>query len=373
MPKPALPTGSPTVARAGSSLASRAGKVYDLAVLGQGVRDYLSFVDETKELFFAYLYHRTGSVDRAFQLMVDVYLEVLSRSLSFLWRKRLTLRALLNVADRVICDMQVEVDESDVDAVYVPALAWVKGPREKEIAGHLHETLWTLSAADQRMLALSLLLGLDDEHIAQMEGLDILKFKEHLELSRQRLLKKWDLGSEMRHHLSSLAFLPSLSLSKENELRFAVIEKYIAQKARRFQWVVLAVVLAVLSNAFVASVLALTVIIKPASSLHSVRSEVASLDAVILKRERESADPVRQSLSSLSRGKDKLLAYGAASDLHDLALIAVSKELSSYVRQEAEIEKTIRILEARTAYEWQVSLIARALLLSYPAAFILHR
>ena len=323
-------------------------KALDLAVIKKGTKDYLDFLDSTKETFFAYLYHRTGSMELAKTLMSEIYLDTLSRAMSFWWFGGLSFRALLDSAERALA--QKDLGNADVDSVYLPTLNWLAGD-EKKAVGELHESLWTLPHAAQQLLILSLLVGLSDEKMANVLRLPIDTLKDQLRTAKEMLFTRWQSGSSLGQKLESLVFMPSLDLTAETALRMSVVEKYNALRFKRYQWVIIGGLFAVLSNVIVASVLAFAVIIQPPTSLMGTRTQVASLDALLLQRDIAVSDS-KLSLAASFKEAQRIAAYDVSRDLTNLGLASALESLQSQQDQEAEVNRLIKLMQ-RAATAWQ--------------------
>lgn len=321
-------------------------KGLDLAVIKRGSKDYLDFLDTTKETFFAYLYHRTGSRTIASTLLTEIYIDVLARAMSLWWFGTLSLKLLLDTADEALRGKDAE--SSDIETVYVRSLAWLS-PDERASVATLHDALWSLPREAQRLLILSLLIGLSDERIALVLRLPLQVTQQELKTAKEFLITRWQPGSVVGGKLDSLVFAPSLDLQGETKLRFAVVEKYNALKFRKYQWLILAGLFGVLSNVVVASVLAFAVVMQPPTNLRGVRMEVASLDAVALQREFEIQDAKRSVLRSYKEAQ-RIVAYSGTRDLTALGLAVALESLHAEQYQEKEVNRLIRLMEwAKTA------------------------
>lgn len=302
-------------------------KLIDLAVVKKGARDYLSFLDETKEVLFAYLYHRTGSLKTAQTLMIDVYLDMLKLALAPWWFGMLTMRSLIRRAERFIANAG-QLGEADIATVYLPTLAWL-APEEQASAALLHENLWTLSPEDQRVFILSVLIGLPPERMAQ-----ILNERESLveaELERARLLLfgRWQPVDGVKHRLSSLVFVPAMDIARETALRFSIVEKYNALRLRSYQWMIAGGMVALFSNFLIAGVLAFVVITQPPTSLRSARTQVAGLDALLIRRQ-EQRVVLDRSIATLAQESKGLAAYNAQDQFTEIGIGATRDALKEY-------------------------------------------
>ncbi|HRH93152.1 MAG TPA: hypothetical protein PKV72_01325 [Candidatus Peribacteria bacterium] len=323
-------------------------KVLDLAVLKKGAKDYLTFVDDTKELFYAYLYHRTGSLGTAQTLMSELYLDVLGRAMSLWWFGSLSLSLLIETADKAL-GKAMAGNEADLDSVYIPSLAWLNDD-EKHSVSSLHESMWTLSVADQRLLILSLLMGFPNDRVAAALGMKKEAADAALAQATEKLLAAWQPGETMKTKLQSLIFVPDLDIRRETNLRFAVVEKYNALRMRKYQWVVVGAFLAVFSNLIVAGVLAFVVVVQSPTTLRSARTEVAGLDALLLKREISGLE-AKKSISALLPQAQGLAAYDTTRQMTSLGLSAALGAFEQQDKNEAEVDKLIQLLErASTAY-----------------------
>ncbi len=332
-------------------------KGLDLAVLKKGAKDYLDFLDATKEIFYAYLYHRTGSQELSKTLLSEIYLDVLSRAMSLWWFGTLSLKLVLDTAERILKDKDILA--ADLDTVYLPSLAWLKEEEKKSVAT-LHDALWTLPKTGQQFLILSLLIGLSDERIAQVMRVPLDAMKEQLRTAKEFLITRWQPTPDVLEKIQSLVFVPALDLQAETRLRFSVVEKYNALRFRRYQWVVIGGLFALMSNVIVAGLFAFAVIVKPAASLKGTRTQVASLDAVLLEREM-ATDSVKQSLASLLQETKRIDAYDSTRTVTKVGLGVALDVLQEQQKQRQKVVPLIRALErARTAFHQILGPIADA-------------
>lgn len=323
-------------------------KAIDLATLKKGAKDFLDFADETKEVFFTYLYHRTGSTSLSKTLLSEIYLDVLSQALSFWHFGAFNLTLLLDRADAAL--KQHAVSDSDIDQVYVPSLVWLTDQERASVA-LLHETLWTLSSSSQRLLILSILVGLSDQRIAEMTGIPVARVVTDLQAARTQLTEQWKPIDSLRAKLQSLVFEPGLDLATETALSFSLVEKYNVLRMRRYQWVVVGGIFAVLSNVIVASVLAFAVIVAPPTSMRGTVQQVASLDAVLLKRAMELSN-AREAVRATFVESQRIAAYGVSRDLTALGLASALEALDSQQKQEVKVNQLLKLLKrADTAFE----------------------
>ncbi|OGJ60492.1 hypothetical protein A3A67_04645 [Candidatus Peribacteria bacterium RIFCSPLOWO2_01_FULL_51_18] len=321
-------------------------KAIDLAVLKKGTKDFLEFVDGTKELCFGYLYHRTGSKKLSLTLLKEIYLSVEARAMSLWWFRRLDLKLLLDAADRELS--LVKPEEADLDREWLPALAGFS-PEEQKSVSSLHDALWTLAPEGQRVLILSLLLGLPDDRIGQLTGIRPTKIKNEVETAVKSLVSRWQPPESVLSKLQNLASSPALDIAQETDLRFQVVEKYNALRFRRYQWIIIGALFAVLSNVIVASVLAFAVVTQPPSSLRGSRKEVASFDALLYQREMKVAETRRLIYASFKETQ-KIAAYDATRNLTSLGLGAALQAFTAQQKTEAQVDRIIKLLErARTA------------------------
>jgi DNA-directed RNA polymerase specialized sigma24 family protein len=341
-------------------------KVLDLAVLKKGAKDYLTFVDDTKELFYAYLYHRTGSLGTAQTLMSELYLDVLSRAMSLWWFGSLSLSLLIETADKAL-GKTMAGSEADLDRVFIPNLAWLTD-EEKHGVSSLHESLWTLAVADQRLLILSILMGFSTDRVAAALGMKQQVAEQALSQATQKLLAAWQPSDSLKTKLQSLVFVPDLDIRRETNLRFAVVEKYNALRMRKYQWVVAGAFLAVFSNLVVAGVLAFVVVVQSPTSLRGARTEVAALDALLLKREIAGFE-AKKSLTALAPQAQGLAAYDTTRQMTSLGLSAALGAFEQQGTNEVEVDKLIKLLErASTASVPAARQVAA--LLGQPTPFI---
>lgn len=321
-------------------------KGIDLPVLKKGAKDFLDFLDGSKEIFYAYLYHRTGSEALAKTLLTDIYSDVLVRTMSFWWFGTLSMRLLLDRADTAI--VRQSTNDADIDRVYVASLPWLSDPERKSVS-ILHDALWSLPLPSQRLMILGVLIGLSDEHIAGVLSMPVADSVTQIALAKDLLLQRWQPLAELSGQLGSLIFVPSLDLRSETQLRFTLVEKYSALRLRRTQWVIIGGLFAIMSNVIVASVLAFAVVTQPTTSLKGARMQVASLDAVLLRRQRERSD-AKRSVVATFRESQRIAAYSVARNLTELGLASALEALTSEQEQEKEIDRLQKLLErARTA------------------------
>ncbi len=316
----------------------------------------MTFVDQTKEIVYAYLYHRCGSETMASKLLAEVYMSMVSKTLSYVWFGSLSLHTALKQADKAIAEQQ-ELGIADLDRVYLPNLHLVS-PKQQSTASTLHEALWTLRPADQRLLVLSLLVGLSERQIATICTMELRQCHATIEQATARLFSRWEPGEGIQSFLRSLVFVPALNLTKEAALRTAIFEKYSSLRMRRYQWVILGGLFAVLSNVVVASVLAFAVTTQPPTSLKSVRQQVASLSAVALQREAESNQPTYE-VAKFYQQAQKVVAFAIASDVNDLALRKAHEALKPQKRSTASRQEQDRraahasLIKAKTNLAWR--------------------
>lgn len=322
------------------------GKLLDLAISKRDAADYLDFLDATKEAFFGYLYHRTGSMELARTLLREVYLDQLARAMSF-WRfGGVTLKALLDRADHAVRGRSSTA--SDLDSTYLKSLPWCTDEEKKSVAT-LHDALWTLPRMAQELLILSLLVGLPNEKIALSLRLPLETLEQKLQAAKELLLARWQPPKSLLMKLNSLAFIPGLDLRFETTLRMSVVEKYNALRFRRYQWVVIGGLFAVLSNIIVASVLAFAVVVEPPTTLRGTRAEVASMDALLLSRE-ISMSKMNRSLAASFVEARRIVAYDVTRDFTGLGLAAALESLQHEQVQESEVNRLIQLMKrARVA------------------------
>ncbi len=321
-------------------------KALDLAVVKKGAKDYLEFLDATKEVFYGYLYHRTGSAELAKTIQSEIYLDVLSRAMSLWWFGTLSLGILLDAADNALKNKDIAA--ADIDTVYLPNLAFLTDADKKAMAT-MHDALWSLPREAQRLLILSMLVGLSTEKISEITRLHKEEVTNQIAVAKDLLLTRWQPAGEVAGKLDSLVFVPALDIRSEMKLRFGVVEKYNALRFRRYQWVIIGGLFAVMSNVIVASVLAFAVIVQPASSLKGARTQVASLDAVLLKRQL-AVQQAKQSVAVSFKEAQRLTAYDVSRDLTSLGLAAALESLSHEQDQEKEVDKLIKLMQrAQTA------------------------
>jgi hypothetical protein len=279
-------------------------------------------------------------------LLKEIYLTVLSRTMSLWWFGTLNLKLLMDSVDATLLGRSL--GEADLDQIYLPRLAWLS-EEERKTVSTMHDSLWTLPIAAQRLVILSWLLGLSAEHI----GEHLLMRKENvareLATAQELMLTRWQPGASVLTKLQSLVFMPGLDITQETDLRFSVVEKYNAIRFRRYQWIIIGGIFAVLSNVIVASVLAFAVVTQPPTSLRSSRTQVASLDAILLKRETEVAAAKRSLLSSFKENQ-KIAAYDVTRSLTTLGFGTALDALNAEQKNEVQIDRIVKLLErAKTA------------------------
>jgi len=347
-------------------------KGIDLAVLKKGAKDYLEFMDATKEAFFAYLYHRTGSLKLAHTLLSEVHLSVLTRTMSLWSFGALSLRALLDMADKMIEGKPAE--EADLDQVYLPTLTSLSDAERRDVSS-LHDALWTLPKTAQRLLILSLFLGLSNERIGKVLFLSEKSVTEQLGVAHELLVSRWQPSSATLQKLTAVAFVPALDIASETNLRFMVVEKYNALRFRRYQWLIIGGVFAVLSNVIVASVLAFAVVVQPSTSLKQTRKEVASLDGIILQRQMKVA-AAKRSITASFQESQRIVAYDVTRNFTVLGLGTALDALKAQQKDETQVDKIIQVLErAKTAMKPMIDIAmrdVRAILASGPETVIIR-
>ncbi len=321
-------------------------KEINLAVIKTGAKDFLDFLDSSKEVFYAYLYHRTGSQKAAQTLMSSVYSDVLVRTMSLWWFGTLNLRLLLDRADKAIAEQPTK--DADIDRVYIGSLPWLSADERRSVSS-LHDTLWSLPLPSQRLMILCVLIGLSNEQIAGHLSMPVAEVTAQIASANALLLERWQPRAELAEKLGSLIFVPSLDLRSETELRSVMVEKYSALRLRRTQWVIVGGIFAVLSNVIVASVLAFAVVTQPPTSLQGTRTQVASLDAVLLNRRMELSD-AKDSVRASFREAQRITAYSVSRDFTELGLSSALETLTAEQAQEKDVGRLQKLLErARTA------------------------
>lgn len=321
-------------------------KVLDLAVIKKGAKDYLDFLDATKEVFYGYLYHRTGSAEVARTILEEIYLDVLSRAMSLVWFGTLSLKVLIETADAALKSRDIAA--ADIETTYLSSLVWLTENERKSVAT-MHDALWSLPKEAQHLLILSLLTGLSDERIAQVMNRRKEQVTQDLATAKDLLLQRWQPIPEMATKLNSLVFVPAIDIRAETKLRFSVVEKYNALRFRRYQWVIIGGLFAVMSNVIVASVLAFTVVTAPPTSLRATKSQVASLDAVLLKRQ-IAVQRAKGNIAASFKETQKLTAYSVSRDFTALGLASALESLKAQQDQESEVDRLLKAMQrARTA------------------------
>ncbi len=266
---------------------NRSLRAINLPIFGSGASDFLDIVDDTDATLFAYLYHRCGSFALARTLLTEVYLSVLPRAVSLLWFNTVRPKHLFAEADRLLEEHPSQ--ESDLDRIYMPGLYWMS-ETERSSAVSLHEALWSLRPRAQRLLTLSLLAGLSEHRIAEIEGATPDRITAELAAARREFLVRWQPAETLLQKLPSLIFVPSLSIVDETTMRTAIVNKYSSVRMRRYQWVIVAGFATVFANFIVASVFAFAVITEPSASLKTTSQRLASVDAALKVKRLEHTD-----------------------------------------------------------------------------------
>lgn len=321
-------------------------KALDLAVIKKGAKDYLDFLDATKEVFYGYLYHRTGSSEVARTVLEEIYLDVLSRAMSVVWFGTLSLKLLIETADAALRSR--ETAAADIETTYLSSLVWLSDAEKRSVAT-MHDALWSLPKEAQHLIILSLLVGLSDERIAQVMNKRKEQIVQDLATAKDLLLQRWQPSVEVVTKLNSLVFVPAIDIRAETKIRFSVVEKYNALRFRRYQWVIIGGLFAVMSNVIVASVLAFAVVTAPPTSLRATKAQVASLDAVLLKRQ-IAVRQAKDNIAASYKETQKLTAYSVSRDLTALGLASALEALKSQQDQESEVDRLLKAMQrARTA------------------------
>lgn len=321
-------------------------KALDLAVIKKGAKDYLDFLDATKEVFYGYLYHRTGSSEVARTVLEEIYLDVLSRAMSLWWFGTLSLKLLIETADTALRSR--DISAADIETTYLSSLVWLTDTEKKSVAT-MHDALWSLPKEAQRLVILSLLTGLSDDRIGQVMNMRREQVTQDLGTAKDLLLQRWQPSAEVAGKLNSLVFVPAMDIRAETKLRFSVVEKYNALRFRRYQWVIIGGLFAVMSNVIVASVLAFTVVTAPPTSLRATKTQVASLDAVLLKRQ-IAVDQAKSNIAASFKETQKLAAYSVSRDFTALGLASALESLKAQQDSESEVDRLLKAMQhARTA------------------------
>ncbi len=315
-------------------------KTINLAVIKKGAKDFLSFLDETKDIFFAYLYHATGARPVADGLMLEIYLRLLSRAMSLWWFGSLTFKVLLKTAHSVVQEA-IASHSADIDTVYLPTLYWLND-EEKDAMLSLHDTLWTLPQEDQTVLILLYLVGLSPDRIAGLLGQSLAAVNARKETATKLLLEKWNPPESLKSQMQSLVFLPTLSLARESSMRFAIVEKYNALRLRRFNWIMMGAFLAVCSNFLIAGVLAFVVIVQPPTSLRQTKADLVAFDAIALQGERRKYE-TDASLHNIYESAQDLAAYDAVRALTNMGL---KKAAPALLERQQKLQKIQELKKA---------------------------
>jgi DNA-directed RNA polymerase specialized sigma24 family protein len=306
------------------------------------IEGYLTFFENTHDVFFAYTYHRTGSVKRAEEIVASIYIDLLAKTLSFWWFSSLDLRTLLRLSEALI-RASSSID-ADIDRVYLPTLVWWT-EEEKKSMNSLHEALWSLSNEEQTLLTLSVFLSLSDENIAESLRVSKETIAQKIEEAKQRLCARWSPVESLVSHIDDLAFLPQMSTSHKVSIEDALVRKATELKFRRMQWVMIGTVFAVMSNVIVASVFAFAVITKPPTSLHNTKQQIASLDAIVLQREQTENDG-RETLFK----EQQLQARGVVESLTKLGLAVSVDALKEQQMKEQKTKAILKLLDRGLAF-----------------------
>ena len=324
-----------------SSQAASDAKVIDLAVVKKGAKDFLTFVDETKEILYPYLYHRLGSAQAAEMVLSEAYLSLLNRALSFFWFGRLSFSLLFSVTDRIIAAMP-SAGESDIDRLYLPSLTWMND-EERQSLSLLHEALWTLSTEDQRILILSSLIGLTDKRIAALQEMSEQEIATLRTAATARLWERWQPTLSLREKLGYFAFLPEMSIAWEASIRFSLVEKYNALRLRRMQWVMVGGMVALFSNVLVASMLAFVVVTKPVTSLRGAERQMVAMDVLALDREDERVR-LDQTIHTLMHTSKQLSAEKQKRTLTRMSTSVATR----VVKDKEDAERVLELLKRAT-------------------------
>jgi DNA-directed RNA polymerase specialized sigma24 family protein len=339
---PTLMTGTSTLPLGVQGAMQPFAKGIDLAILKRGAKDYLDFLDATKEAFFAYLYHRTGSLKAAQEVLSEVYVESLSKSMS-IWRLgSLTFQSLLDAADKSL--HAKDTVAADIDSVFLAHVPWLNA-QERSSASSLHDALWSLPVQAQRLLILSLFIGLPASRIADTLGKETSDIEGEMQTATELLLSRWQPLTSLREKLHEFVFLPSLDINFETTLRFHVVEKYTALRFRRAQWVILGGLFAVLSNVIVASVLAVAVVTQPPTSVRGTQRQLASMDALLLQRQ-IALQTAQQSVTASFRETQRIVAHDVTRDFTTLGLAVALESLMEQQSQEDEVHRLLNVLKS---------------------------
>lgn len=313
-----------------------ASQTINLAVIKKGAKDFLSFMDETKDIFFAYLYHATGARPVADGLMLEIYLRLLSRAMSLWWFGNLTFKLLIKTSHDVI-EEAIASHSADVDTVYLPTLYWLSD-EEKDAMLSLHDSLWTMSSDDQALLILLYLVGVSPDRVATLLGKSLAAVNAQKETATKILFAKWNPPESLKAQMQSLVYLPTLSLARESAMRFAIVEKYNALRMRRMHWVMMGALFAVCSNFLVAGILAFVVVIQPPTSLRNTKADLVAFNAIILQKEQRKYE-VDQSLKDIYTSAQNLGAYDAVQALTSIGLTKAQPALQQRQKKIMEIQK----------------------------------
>lgn len=299
----------------------------------------LAFVDASYDVLYAYAAHRTGSHAAAGAIIDAVLMETCSRSMAFWWFGTLNIASALRAVDQMIASRASE--RSDVAEEYAKSIPWFTTAEDKASIAALHDALWTQPTVAQRLIVLSLLVGLSPAAIAKDLRMQPATVEAQLAKAIESFVATWQPAPAVRSKLDSLVFLPTSGADRVAALRQALTQKYSSLKFRSYQWAIVGGIFAVLSNVIVASVLAFAVVTQPPATLRGVRMQVASLDAVLIERDMR-AEQVRQSVDRQLREVRRLAATDATRKLTDVGL-GIARDA---LQQEQRQEKVITDLQA---------------------------
>ena len=299
------------------------------------------FIQDSSEIFFGYAYHRTGSMGLARQLVQEVYLDVVAKAASFWWARHVRIAMLFDRMDQIL--EKTAAAEADLDRVYIPTLTWFSAKEREEMSG-LHDAIWTLPLREQKLIILSLLLAVPNDRIAFILGENPDRIQQEIKNACDKLVQTWNPSENVRSQLGSLVFEPSLSQDDLQALMLVVMETTTARKFRSLQWVIIAGVFAVVSNVVVASVLAFAVVNEPPTSLKGVRTQVASLDAILLERE-DSMQRIEGTLTPEREEARKVAAYITSKRLTNYGLSTALDALQEEQKVEVKTQRMIKVLK----------------------------
>ncbi len=313
-----------------------------LPIFGGDARDYLNIVDDTTGILHGYLYHRCGSIDIARKLLGELYLSMLPRSMSRLWFRHIDAKDIFYEADRMLA--RLAVHPSDIDNVYLPSLSWMV-PDEHRSMSSMHDALWSLPERAQRLLVLSMLVGVPVDRIAKIEDLPKEQIVSDIEAARKDLIQRWQPTGSLQSKLQSMVFAPNLSIADERTMRSDIIAKYSAMRMRRYQWVITAGFLTIFANFIVASVLAFAVVTEPQASLKQTGKQLAAVDAALQSKRFESLD-AKYLLVRFYRQTQAVSEQYTANELSAIGASVAADAARRQRETDEQMQKLLRLIDS---------------------------